>query len=330
MNYIKPIKKSKASGVVKEVYADIKSIFPGPIAEPYSMHSLDSASLLAYWNLNKEVYLSGNFKREYKDIIAAGVSDTNQCPYCFEPHTELLKFTSKEITKGFRSRELQVISDPHLRELAEWSRNTVNPALEIVKNPPFGRKEKAEIVGVALMFHYTNRIANIFFDDSPLPIPNIPGLKRLVMVMASPMMKKVAHLKVPIAHDSAAPDLPADMGWAQGNGVVAKSFLRFFDAAEKAGKEIPASVKELLTNRLSDWHGETVKTDKVAMEYYLRIVPEKYKAIGELAILTAFSSYKVTDSLMKEVRKYGTSDTNLSKLVIWSAAQATRRIGSWL
>ncbi len=336
MKYIKPIKPSHAQGRLKEIYDDIQHVFPGkgPIAAPYVAHSLAVDFLDQHWQTAKATYFSGTFTREYKDVIAGAVSVANQCPYCVEAHSNLVKFTDQEVALAIQTKNSGHIHNAELRNLVEWGFATLSPTSEIIKNPPFNATDRAEIVGTALNFHYINRFINVFLEDSVIPIPNVMGVKSLLMFMGKPILQELSHLKL---NDGKAlrstPNgaLPHDMRWAESNPIVATAFLRLAKAADRAGEEeLPADVRVVVAEKINAWRGESMPLGKQWLETATAPLVDEMKPLARLALMTALASYRVDQETIAAFKHVLPGDASLVKAVIWASFQAARRIGSWL
>src|SRR5215831_19239211 len=72
-----------------------------------------------------------------------------------------------------------------LHAVVTWARATRHPDAPIVRQRPFPDEHAPELIGVALAYHYINRMVNIFAAASPFPVA-APGLK--------PIMRRVASL----------------------------------------------------------------------------------------------------------------------------------------
>lgn len=333
MKYIKPVKPSVAEGALKKVYEDIRGTFPGPVPPPYIAHSLETRFLEPLWDSTKFTYLGGSFNRELKDLIASGVSVSNQCPFCLEAHTELLKHTDRGLVEAIIENKTDAISSSYERDLALWSLNTLNPDSEIIQNPPFSEGEKAEVIATAVSFHYMNRFTNVFFDDSAIPLAAIPGAKKAFMFMARPMMRKLAHLKNHQCYisDSTPSGFNMTLPWAEDNQVVEDIFLRMAAAAELAGSEaLPPAAKKLVEYDLAHWNGGSRPVTRSEITEKVSGLTSQEQPFAEIALLTAYASYRVDESTVNNFRNSCPDDQRFCQIIIWASYRAALRIGEWL
>ena len=54
------------------------------------------------------------------------------------------------------------IDDPKLRAISEWALSTRSPKSDIILSPPFSSKEAPEIIGMAVLYHYINKMVSDF------------------------------------------------------------------------------------------------------------------------------------------------------------------------
>ncbi|WP_298537688.1 hypothetical protein [uncultured Algibacter sp.] len=330
MKYINPKSSKKGDQLLKEVYQEIKSSLPGPIAPPYKIHSIDSKLLSIYWDINKFTYFSGDLSRTLKDVVAAGVSDANECPFCYESHTELLQFENKELKQAFRTKNLDLIKDPYTKKLAKYSLNIYNP--NILKNESLGynQEDKTEIIGTVLMFTYTNILTNIFLYESVIPLPNRFGLRNLMWKMATPMMKKAFNIKLERVDKEEYNELPNTLEWADQDLLIGNSFNNLYEYLEKESSFLSDSTKEIALQKINSWNGESLGLQlNATIAQWLKECETKDKDVLNIIYKSCFASYTMGE---KDINSF-LSNHNESQLLIvvsWSAAQICQRISSWL
>ncbi|MGK5497838.1 carboxymuconolactone decarboxylase family protein, partial [Streptomyces sp. URMC 125] len=161
IRHVEAVRPAAARGLVARVYVQAERDF-GLVAPPLALHSPAPATLAAAWALLRETLLvPGRVGRAAKETVATAVSLANQCPYCVEIHQA--KLDTLPAAGG-------------LGPLADWARTTAGPAGE-ESRPPFGSDDAAEILGVAVTFHYLNRMVGLFLPESPVP-PSAPAAVR--------------------------------------------------------------------------------------------------------------------------------------------------------
>lgn len=86
------VEESDATGVVKEVYDDIKT--SRELAEvPNFWRAIahQPEYLKSEWTKLRTILESGTIDRKTKEMIAVAVSATNNCDYCVRSHTDALR-----------------------------------------------------------------------------------------------------------------------------------------------------------------------------------------------------------------------------------------------
>lgn len=86
------VSEDEATGVVKEVYEDIKAS-RNLAAVPNFWRAIANQPeyLKNEWNKLKEIMSTGTIDRKTKEMIAVAVSATNNCDYCIRSHTDALR-----------------------------------------------------------------------------------------------------------------------------------------------------------------------------------------------------------------------------------------------
>jgi len=84
--------EAQATGVVGEIFADIRQTFGMPfVPELFKVMAHHPAYLKASWERVKVVMGPGLIERKTKEMIAVAVSAVNGCEYCVSAHTAALK-----------------------------------------------------------------------------------------------------------------------------------------------------------------------------------------------------------------------------------------------
>ncbi len=184
------------------------------------------------------------------------------------------------------------------------------------------------------MFHYLNRIVNVFLTESPFP-PQVPGaiqsrLRRLMGRMLRPAAQRYC---APGTSVDLLPDapLPDDLAWAAGTPHVAQALARSAAAIDAAGEHaVPESVRALVHARLADWDGEPPGLGRGWADEATSGLPAAERAAGRLALLTALASYQVDQSVIDAFRRDHPGEATLIGLTSWAAMAASRQVGSRL
>lgn len=227
------------------------------------------------------------------------------------------------------------IKNPEVRAMIEWASASRTPDSPLLLTPPFTPDDAPEIIGVAVAFHYLNRMANIFMDEALLPIPSrLTGLKRVVNQLSGSLMKD---LMVPLSSPGESlpflPEvsLPADLAWAAPNPHVAGAYARLAAVVEAAGQQsLPMVIRVLVQQQVQNWQGEDPGLSRRWLEEAIAGLNEAHKPAARLALLTALASYQVDEGIIKAFRSQHPEDDKLIGATAWASFTATRRVGTWL
>lgn len=92
MATISVVDEAQATGLVGEVFADIRQTFGMPfVPNLFKVMAHHPAYLKASWERVKVVMGPGLLERKTKEMIAVAVSAVNGCDYCVSAHTAALK-----------------------------------------------------------------------------------------------------------------------------------------------------------------------------------------------------------------------------------------------
>ncbi|GIH67813.1 carboxymuconolactone decarboxylase family protein [Sphaerimonospora thailandensis] len=311
IRHVSPVPPGAAPDLVARVYAQMARDF-GMLAPPVALHSPAPECLAACWLMLRESLLtSGAAGRTAKEAVAVRVSAANSCPYCVDVHRATLRGLA-----GKREAAPEPAAAPD-REAATES--------------------AAELAGVALTFHYLNRMVNVFLGDSPLP-PRLPararpGLMRLFGLVMRPAARRETPPGESLGLLPEAP-LPGDLSWAGRTANLAGAFARAATAIEAAGRRaVPDPVRELVVERLGGWDGAPPGLGRAwAVEAAAGLAPA-HRPAGRLALLTAMASYQVDRQAIEEFRRavpddVAPGDRELVELTAWSSLAAARRFAS--
>lgn len=311
IRYVTPTPPAAAHGLVASVYRQVERDF-GMLAPPISLHSPAPTNLAAAWAMLRESLLArGHTSRASREAVAAAVSATNRCPYCVDVHGSTLA--------GLIAAGRSTLDRP-FAELTAWAQGEPGPA-------PFPAVHAPEYFGVAVTFHYLNRMVNIFLPPSPFP-PAVRGVaRRAAGQMATRLMASLARRTVLPRQSTgllpAAP-LPADLGWAQGHGGIAEAFAAAAHAVDR--QDIPDAVRAAA----GSWLATDVRPG-LSMRGWLDDavagVPGSDQPAARLAALTMFASHRVTP---QHIADTGLDGAGLIRLTSWAAMQSARHIGARL
>lgn len=334
IQYIQPIQPQSATGFVAEIYAQIQAGFA--IVPPFSLHSPVAEVLAAVWVLTAETLTVTGVKRAHKEAVALAVSHINACSYCVDAHTMMLHgATDDQAAYALRSGRFEDIKDEQERAFAAWASATRTPCSPLLVAPPFTRAEAPEVVGTAVAFHYMNRMANVFLDKSPIPLPSVVRDMRGMMHLSGKIIGKAIVRKStrPGHMLHLLPEAPplADLHWALPNPYVSDALARFHATIEQVGCEVLSEpVRTMTTRYLEQWRGEGAGISCQWAEDMIKGLSEPDKAAARLVLLTALASYQVDGYVVSAFRKHYPDDASLVKATAWASWQAAYRVGSWL
>jgi AhpD family alkylhydroperoxidase len=334
VRYVTAVTPEQAQGLVAEVYEQVKREYV--LAPPLMLHSPAPQVLAAVWCSLRESFLFGQVPRHYKEAISAAVAVTNRCPYCIDAHSAALYgLSAPGVAEAIDRGELNKIKDKRLRDLLAWAPATRSPGAEVLCNPPFTAQETSEIIGTVVGFHYTNRMVNIFLNDSVLPLPSSLGMLRgALRRMTGSLLRK--QFRAPASSrqlNDSFPDttLPHDLSWAEATPAQTVAWARLNAAMEQAGRDVLSdAVCNLVLEHLDSWQGEDPGLSRAWVERAVIGLDESAKPAARLTLLTALASYQVDDGVIDAFRANVPSDESLIKATAWASYVAARRVGSWL
>ncbi|MEJ2856048.1 MULTISPECIES: carboxymuconolactone decarboxylase family protein [unclassified Saccharothrix] len=304
VRHVAPVRPGAATGLVAVVYADVEADF-GMLAPPVALHSPAPVALAASWALLRETLVaSGRAPRAVKEAVAASVSRSNACPYCVTVHTATL----------------EGLTTTTFEDVEAWADRS-SPVR------PVPVDQLPELLGVAVAFHYLNRVVNVFLGESPLPA-NAPA----------PARKFLGRFMGAGARGDRPPGtslrlLPegtpqADLAWSSDHPVIGEALARIAAAFDAGGsRALPAPVRELVLDRLAAWDGTPPGLSRAWVVEAVAGLPAEHRPAATLALLVALASYQVDDDVVAAV---GGDDARLVELVSWSAFAAARRMAGLL
>lgn len=333
IKYVNPVKYEAAEGLAAQVYDQLQTDFiPAPLI---ALHSPVPEVMAGAWSMLRETLMAGQVNRSHKEAVAATVSRANECPFCVDAHTVMLRATSDDdVANAILQDAHERIQDPSIRALVQWvwanRTANANPALPL----PFSQSEAPEIVGTAMTFHYLNRMANIFLGDSLLPFSMPSTLKTFTYrLYAATEGKRVVRTLPSGKSLKFVPQtpLPDDLLWADGNPAVAGALAGLAMVIEEAGRQtLREPVRLLVKERVRAWNGEAMGMSRKWVEEAVSKVEPEHQAAARLALLTAFASYQVDAGIVEAFRSQYQSDAQLIAATAWASFTAARRASEWL
>lgn len=307
----------------------------GEILPPFLLHLPAPAAFSASWAIVSEPTRGPRVDRAMKEAVAAAVSATNTCPYCVDVHTTMLQGLGDRLAAGAIASGGRAIADPALGGVVAWARATRQPRAAILGRPPFPAEHGPELIGVALAYHYLNRMVNIFAAGSPFPLRS-PRAKPILRSIASPVLRGLLARKGgPGASLELLPAarVPDDLTWARGDPIIADAFARAGATLDALGERLVAKpVRQLVIARLREWQGEEPGLSRGWAERAIDVLPPPHRASGRLALLAALASHQVDGAVLEAARARPgpAGDETLVATAAWASFGAARRVGSWL
>ena len=328
VRYLVPIKPSKANGLVAEVYSQIKEDF-GRIVEPFTLHSPIPKLLAGVWMVSRESELVGNVGRETKEAIAAAVSKINQCQYCVDAHTIMIRATGKKkIAQLISQEQYERINPIKTRKIVKWALATLSSTSSELSSPPFDAKEAPEIIGTAVFYHYINPLVGIFLGSSPIPIP---FFKNQMKQVASHLFRKaVSRSKNPGTSLTLLPTtkLPKDLSWTKESPNVSGAYSRLAGIINDLEETIiPKQTQQTVIQYVENWSENTKKLGTEWLEEATIEMKNEIKVATTLALLTIFSPYRITKEIIDHFRKYFPLQQQLLGVTAWASFTRARKIG---
>ncbi|HEV2347656.1 MAG TPA: carboxymuconolactone decarboxylase family protein [Actinocrinis sp.] len=335
IRWVTPVRRGAADRRISAIYREMERIL-GVISPPVALHSPAPDALAACWvMLYETLFAPGRMDRAAKEAVATAVSVGNSCPYCVTIHSTMLRTLDHvQGADAIEEDHTESIADPAVRAISEWARASVRADSAAGYEPPFPATHAPEAVGVAVVFHYFNRMVNVFVRDAPLPplVPNaalpvvLPGLSLL-------MSWAYRHEAPPGASLDLLPagPLPPALSWSAGNTHIAQAFARASSAVEAAGRRsVPAAVRDLVLAQLAGWDGGPKGLSRAWADEAVEALPADQRPAGRLALLVAFASYQVDDAVVAAVQATGVTDAALVELVSWASLAAAGRASGWM
>jgi AhpD family alkylhydroperoxidase len=321
----------RTSAVRRQIVQDFGMLVP-----PFALHLPTPEALCAYWAIVREPTYGRLVDRSKKEAVAAAVSAINTCPYCVDVHTTMLDaLGDRAPAAAIASGETNSIADPDLRAVVAWARANRQPDAPILQQRPFPDEHAPELIGIAIAYHYINRMVNIFAAASPFPL-GAWKIKPILKRAAVPVFRRLLAREVrPGASLDLLPPapLPDDLAWAQGDPIIADAFGRAAAAFDAVGRQaLPEQVRQLVLTRLHAWRGEEPGISRGWVESAIETLPEPQRPLGRLALLAALASYQVDTQVLNDARTRPgpAGDETLIAATGWASFAAARRIGSWL
>lgn len=327
--------EAEAGGLVEAVYKQMAREFA--IVPPLTIYSVVPEILAGVWCVAREAFVVGAEGRARREAVAAAVSLTNSCTYCVDVHTSMLHAKAEHDLATGLLTETGAANAARADPLIAWALATGTAGAAVLDHPPFSIAETPRIFGTAAIFHFVNRMVNIFLDASPMPvrfhsttirsaIGRLLGAtlgKRLVFVEAEP------GLSLNLLADR---ELPEEFRWATPDAAVAGALARMSHAIETHGEAVlPLSVRTAVRTYIAGWNGGDPGMSRKWLDDATTSLPgEAERVAAQLALLAALASYRVDDGLIDRFRTHYPDRRHLIAVTAWGSFEAVRRLSTWL
>ncbi|MFE7706494.1 carboxymuconolactone decarboxylase family protein [Streptomyces sp. NPDC057486] len=313
--YTSPEPPKSATGVVADVYAQLATDFGIDRAVTFVVLSAAPPLLAGTWAVMRESLLAGQASRTGKEVVAAGVSLANRCPFCVTAHTVLLHATGDHALAERIARGEQPENSRH-RQLLAWGEDMSTPQ-------PFPAEEAPEYIGTALTFHFINRIVSSLLTEEMLP-GGAEKYRLVRSVAGRSLARTVRRELVPgeslalLETEGAAPAWAADTPIGTAFGALrAAAHL----GAELLGDEDAALVRA----SVAAWDGVA------PLPLHGEELPARTERPGaRLALLAARAPYRITDEDVAAWLAPPFTDHCLVHLIAFGAICAVERIEATL
>ncbi|WP_367318522.1 carboxymuconolactone decarboxylase family protein [Streptomyces sp. HUAS ZL42] len=332
---VTPVRPGDADGLTAQVYRQMEREF-GVLAPPVALHSPAPEVMTAAWLMLRETLIApGLVDRAVREAVAAAVSAVNTCPYCVSVHSATLHgLVGGQDARTIAAGRVAEVAGTRLREAAVWATAAaLRPRAGEGPRVPFTPEEAPEYAGVAVVFHYLNRMVNTFLEDAPMPASapraGLGMVQRVLSHMIRGTSRRIGEAGASLDLLPQAP-VPADLAWARSHRTIAQAFARAAGAVDRAARQVVApSVLDLLDMELKVWDGLPRGLSRSWVESPLAALPPADRPAGRLALLVAFASHQIDATVVEAYRKDRPDDADLVALASWAALSAARRTGSW-
>lgn len=299
----------------------------GMVPPPISIHKVDRELFAASWACLRETLVVGRVPRYFKEAVASGVSEANQCPYCVGAHSmmfDVYRPAEKKrpiVDDTFKSWDSEKFKMWACSCYLSESHKT---------SPPFPKTFQSEIVGTAVYFHYLTRIVTIYLGDSFVPkplkwmVPLMMPFMRLFMGLNDKRSKKLGTSKLRNVPMAGGPD------WADQDNVRI-AFSQFQAVTDnKITQVLSESMMDFIDTFLSKWQGFDTGLSTSWVQPHmeeLSKLDEMEKQQARYMLLVIGSPYMIIDEEKKSLKKImGNSD--LLIMTAWVSLGAALRTGT--
>lgn len=293
-----------------------------PLLAPVVLHAASVPALTAAWALTRETWLASPVQPAIRETVIEAVSHTNTCPYCEQTH-RMLRLADPDV-------------DPARAAAARtWALATRTPGSPTLDHPPFTKADAPGMLSLAVGYHYTNRMVNVFVEQDQLALPR--GLRALQPLAERLAVRTVARRLVqqhlpPGAALALLPQapLPEDLAWAAQDDRLAMTMAGAAALLEPGAQLLGPAAALLVRRHLTHWQGQDPGLSRAWVEAATADLTPQDRPAARLALLVALASHQVDDDVVNQARTALHGDTGVIEVAAWAAFSAARRIGCWL
>lgn len=329
MRYVHAVPRSKASGIVKDVYNMIEDDF-------FVNGSLTSRSRVpelfaGVWSWGREsVLVSDKLDRTSKEAMTATLSAIVDCPYCGDMLVSLVHAGKQhDDAENIFSENEEEITDPVLRKRLTWVRAVATPGASPPAQIPFTEEELPEAIAALMSMADINRFSHVVMDGSPVDAPlGMASLKAMALRIFGSELRAthVRPLKPGRSHHLLPPaPLPEDLAWAKPNPRIAEAVSRYAAAVEReANKIVPENVQRLVYASLKNWRVERMPMSRSWVENEISDLQGSDRDIARLALVLAKAAYQGDEKMYEKVLAISGNEENFIRILNWCTFTASR------
>lgn len=333
VRYVTPVSPARATGLVAAVYDQMRREFA--IVPPLTLHSPIPELLAGVWAVTREAYVVDPAGRAQREALATAVSQANSCPFCVEVHSIMARAAGGMIPAEASASVFPLDPPSSADPLVAWGGATRSPRLLREHPQPFPDAKVPAMYGTAVLFHYINRMVNVFLEPSPMPAAvrfarAVVG-RVVAMTVGRGLVRVDARPGLAVGLEEGAV-APPEFGWAAAAPPVARALATLASASAQAGEAtLPGAVRELARETLARWEGDDPGLGRAWLDAAVAaLASARERAAAVLVLLTALASYRVDAAVVGSFRTHFPDDRDLVAATAWTSFEATRRIASWL
>ncbi len=326
MRYVKAVPIKSATGKTKEIFDMIAEDFF--VNGSLSSHSQVPDLFAGTWLGGREVILvTDQLDRTTKEAMGATLSYLNDCPYCADMLVSLVHGGGHHrAASNILDQTEAEITDDTLRERLQWVRKIHGGGEVRCADLPFTDEQLPEALGVLFVLNYVNRFSHVVMDGSPVGSTFKNTALRLFGYELRETTERAIMPGRGLALLPEAP-IPDDLHWARPNPRVADALARWIAAVEREAEQaIPQDVRDLVTENLSNWAGETMPLSRAWVEDEVQGLTGESYHLAKLILIVSKASYQYDDSLIKAVMGDKIDEPRLIRILSFAAVSASRRL----